>query len=60
MSAAHATPSGERLAKQWHIFGAFVAGVSVVIGVGGLCWHLFAVREHDKHLEQLERENPYD
>lgn len=55
---------GETVAKHWHYLAqgislaAAISGVGIALTAGaGYFWHRWAVREHQKEIEILKKEN---
>ena len=51
----HDSIPAEELAKAWHWFGAFVSAISVILGAGGLVWHIYATRQHDEAIREMRK-----
>lgn len=54
MSAMHCSEDAERIALQWHYFGALLSAATVAMGAAGFLFHLWACVEHRKHLHELK------
>lgn len=51
----HDSVQAEQLAKRWHWFGALCSAASVVLGLGGLWWHIWAVGQHEDAIRDLNK-----